>query len=77
MSGKEELIVYGLGIIHCSVCTNIKGRKKIEETVNRKSPTGISSRWRISRDKNFATGETNPCPCNINPKTHKHYLMEC
>jgi len=74
---KEELAIYGMGIIHCSICTNVKSRKRVEELVNSKSPTGIKSHWTISRDKKFATGEPNPCPCNQKPKTHKHYLMEC
>jgi len=74
---KEELEVYNDGFVHCSICTNVKSRKRIEELVNLKNPTGIESRWKISRDKTFRSGEANPCPCEKNPKTHKHYLMEC
>lgn len=73
----EELQIYANGIVHCSVCTNVKSRKRIEELTNLKNPTGISSRWEISTDKTFCGGEPNPCPCERKPKTHKHYLMEC
>jgi hypothetical protein len=45
-------------------------------------PTGITSKWRKSKDKTFAAGGVggalpNPCPCNTCPKTHKHYLFNC
>jgi len=73
---SEEMEVYANGLVHCSVCTNVKTRKRIEQMVNQKNPTGIQSKWVISKD-DFRTGETNPCPCERNPKTHKHYLMEC
>lgn len=73
---KEELQIYADGIVHCSVCTNIKSEKRIEELVNKKNPTGIESKWVISKD-DFGRGEPNPSPCNHKPKTHKHYLMEC
>lgn len=74
---KEELMVYANGLVHCSVCTNIKSREKIEKLVNLKNPTGISSKWSISDDKTFAGGESNPCPCEQKSNTHKHYLMVC
>jgi hypothetical protein len=75
---KEELEVYSNGIVHCSVCTNIKDPRDIEIQTNLQNPTGLSSGgWKISKDTNFATGQTNPCPCEQKPKTHKHYLMVC
>lgn len=73
----EELEVYSKGIIYCSVCTNIKSIKRIEELVNLRNPTGISSKWSLDKKGNFKTGETNPCVCERNPKTHKHYLLSC
>jgi hypothetical protein len=74
---KEELDVYSLGIVRCSICTNIKDTEKIEMLVNMRCPTGISSSWKISREPNFHTGQPNPCPCEEKPNTHKHYLMVC
>jgi len=73
----EELEIYANGIVHCSVCTNVRSRKRIEELVNQKNPTGISSHWQISKSKIFSGGILNPCPCEKYPETHKHYLMEC
>jgi len=77
MSEREELEIYCNGIVHCSICTNIKDLKRIEELVNLKNPTGIRSKWEISKNKTFRTGEPNPCPCDKKPKTHMHYLMVC
>jgi hypothetical protein len=74
---EEELEVYNLGLIHCSVCTNIKDPKMIEIVTNMRCPTGISSGWKIDKEPFFHTGQKNPCPCEHNPKTHKHYLMAC
>ena len=74
---NEELIVYGNGLVECSVCTNVTDEKRIVELVNMKNPTGLSHGWIISKDPKFLSGESNPCPCNQNPKTHKHYLMMC
>lgn len=74
---KEELEVYSNGIVHCSVCTNIRQRDRIENLVNIMNPTGTSNRWTISNEPTFSGGEPNPCPCENKPKTHKHYLMVC
>jgi hypothetical protein len=73
----NELQIYNNGFVHCSVCTNVSTLKEIERLVNMKNPTGIDSKWSISKDKNFLNGPSNPCPCEDKPKTHKHYLMEC
>jgi hypothetical protein len=74
---KDELEVYSLGLVACSICTNIKDPREIEMVVNMRCPTGISSSWKISKDPTFHTGQSNPCPCEKNPKTHKHYLLSC
>jgi hypothetical protein len=74
---KDELEVYSNGLVHCSVCTNIKDPRNIEMQTNIKNPTGISSSWKIDKEPNFHTGQTNPCPCENKPNTHKHYLMVC
>jgi len=83
MSCLDELMIYKQGTVdghdlyQCSVCTNVSDRERIEELTNLKNPTGINSRWEISEDKNFPSGEPNPCTCENKPKTHKHYLMKC
>jgi hypothetical protein len=73
----DELEVYSLGLVACSICTNIKDPKKIEMLVNMRCPTGITSPWKISKSEKFHSGQTNPCPCENKPETHKHYLLEC
>lgn len=77
MMMPEELTVYRNGPVYCSVCTNITSRRRIEELLNQKNPTGISSMWGFSANKNFASGDPNPCPCEKKPTTHTHYLMSC
>lgn len=72
---QEELEIYAVGFVYCSICTNIKSKRRIEEIVNRINPTGISSTWKISKE-NFRTGQPNPCPCE-QKKGFKHFLLEC
>ena len=75
---KGELEVYSNGIVHCSVCTNIKDKKRIELLVNQKNPTGTHGFWHIDTErKTFADKNPNPCLCEKKSKTHKHYLMVC
>ena len=69
--------IYASGFMFCSVCTDLKSREEIEHLVNLENPTGIESQWRISSDTHFKTGEPNPMPCEDNPFTHKHYLLNC
>lgn len=70
--------VYSSGICHCSVCVPKElTHEQIEEQVNLEHPTGINSKWRISKDKTFKGGEANPCACNYLPESNLHYLMEC
>lgn len=73
----EELQVYANGLVHCSICTNVKSKKRIEELVNLKNPTGLNHKWKVDMTQHFATGQTNPCPCERKSTTHKHYLMVC
>lgn len=74
----EDVIIYSTGIVACSVCaSNDLSPEQVEEEVNRISPTGISSNWRISEEETFKDGIPNPCPCEQNPETRKHYLLHC
>lgn len=56
--------IYVKGLACMSVCVS-KGisHEELERIANRKNPTGIDSRWRVSDAKNFAYGEPNPCQC--------------
>ena len=67
---------YSIGICHASVCSSLT-LEETEKQLNQEYPTGIQSQWKLSEDTNFQTGQSNPCPCEQHPKTHKHYLFDC
>lgn len=74
----QKIIPYSIGIITMSVCADKNvSIEEIEEHINLVHPTGINTRWQLSKDKYFASGETNPCNCDQNPNTRKHYLLNC
>ena len=67
--------VYVLGIVHASVCTDLT-RRAATERLNREHPSGITSRWRPSKEPAFLGGEPNPSPCERDP-SRTHYLFSC
>lgn len=70
--------IYAEGSCKMSVCVgNGAERGEIERLANVKRPTGIMSRWTISAEPFFATGETNPCLNDRHPEDRIHYLLEC
>ena len=72
----KDFEVYSVGLVHSSVCSALTP----EETVARANvelPTGIGSQWSLSEEPTFSGGQSNPCPCEENPETHKHYLLVC
>lgn len=72
----SDFRIYASGLCYMSVCVAFSmERNEIEKRANRGMPTGISHKWQIA-DKNFRTGETNPCPCEDDPD-RLHYLLEC
>lgn len=76
MNEHEDFTTYAVSICNASVCTSMS-LKDATKMLNIEHPTGISSRWEKSNNKTFASGETNPCPCEDNPETHQHYLFVC
>lgn len=73
----EGAVVYKVGLCMASCCApNGMTREEVEVSVNAQEPTGIQSSWQISGE-DFATGQTNPCPCNTAPGTRRHWLLEC
>lgn len=71
-------VVYANGLCSCSICApKAWTPERIEEEVNTINPTGISSRWKISSDTKFHTGQPMPCPCNDPGAERLHWLMEC
>lgn len=73
---QDDFWAYTVGICCMSVCSSLEP-KEIIVRANQEHPTGILSNWDISEDKKFASGEEMPCVCNENPKTHKHWLLNC
>lgn len=70
----KEFEIYSKGLCYTSVCSSLP-RPEVEKRM-RLELTGINHNWTLAKKK-FRSGELNPCPCNENPKTHKHYLFEC
>jgi hypothetical protein len=68
--------VYSIGLVHISVCSSLSLEETLE-MANIEHPTGLNHGWIFSPDAKFASGHDNPCPCNYEPETHKHYLLNC
>ena len=73
-----DIITYSIGITSCSVCAdNNLSIEEIVAYINETEPTEIDSKWEVSKDKKFKSGEANPCECDKFPNERKHYLLNC
>lgn len=73
-SEMEGLYHLGSSICAMAICApDDMPREKIEEICNRHSPTGISSRWKIS-DEPEAKPNPRPCPSS---KMRQHWGLTC
>jgi hypothetical protein len=73
----KNIEIISMGICSASICADEKlSVKEITNLLNESYPTGISSKWALSKDKTFRTGEKMPCSCEKN-KDRKHYLFNC
>ena len=70
----SDFTVYSEGITVASVCSSLP-TEEVEARM-KNVPTGVGE-WFLSENKFFASGESNPTPCNHAPKTHTHYLFNC
>ena len=69
--------IYSSGLLYCSVCADKnQSIDDITTELNDINPTGISSKWKLSEDKTFASGESNPCQCE-HDSNRMHYLFIC
>lgn len=77
MKEIKKVIVYANGLPTASACV-LKDltKEEIEDEINLINPTGISSRWEISKDKEFKTGEKIPRQCE-QEQNREHYLFNC
>lgn len=72
---EVEVIPYKVGLMSASVCTNGTIENAIEY-MNDVHITGLDHGWSLSSDI-FKSHETNIIPCDQNPTTHLHFLLEC
>ena len=77
LSTASPVMVYSFGLCYASVCApkDMEGEKVAEEA-DYVHPTGLDHGWSVSDDKNFRSGETNPCECN-HEADRRHWLLSC
>lgn len=74
----EKVEVISIGFVYASICVaNDITLKEALKIFNNEHPTGISSKWHLSENKKFRSGQLNPCLCDDYPNTRKHYLLNC
>lgn len=82
---EVQVILYAVGLVSASVCTNGTPEQAIEY-MNARYPTGLDHGWSLSNDGfalydesgNFIGYHTaNTLPCDQSPDTHTHYVLEC
>ena len=72
---SERLEIYSIGVVCCSICTDLPIDDAVEQ-VNEAMPPGVESRWAISEDETFASGHPNPFNCPDH-SGRVHYLLNC
>ena len=70
----EDFTVYREGLFSASVCSSLPQSEVLERMAAR--PCGTTAGWMLSDNPTFSGGEPNPCPCDQNPATHRHYLFD-
>ena len=70
----KDFVVYAEGLLYLSVCSSLP-QQEVEARMRRR-PSGTKNGWGLA-DEPFRSGEPNPCPCDMKPETHKHYLFVC
>lgn len=76
MSSAKDFEAYSIGFVAASICTSLPIEEAMKR-MNEENPAGTQHGWMLSEDKTFRGGQPNPCPCDQNPETHKHYLLNC
>jgi hypothetical protein len=73
----SQIDCYAVGFCYMSVCAPKNfSPDDLELIANLRHPTGIERKWRVSNDREFASGHPNPCQCEGNADK-MHYLLEC
>lgn len=74
----DGIVIYRAGVIHLSVCApKDTPIEDILAEADKQHPTGLGHGWQISPAETFSGGEPNPCPCNSEPETREHRLLNC
>ena len=69
--------IYSTGLVCCSVCApSDMTKEQVIAEVNRRSPTGISSKWDIV-DSHFRTGEENGFTTTCGGVETRHWVLTC
>ena len=76
MAEPYDYKCYTVGLCAASVCTRLSDEETTKR-LNMEHPVGFGPGWTISKDTHFRQGQTNPCPCEDMPDTHRHILYEC
>jgi hypothetical protein len=76
MSDPADFVMYSIGFVHASVCSNLPPEEVVARANHEHHP-GTMNGWTLSADTHFHGGAPNPCPCDRHPETHKHYLLDC
>jgi hypothetical protein len=71
---EGQLITLAEGPCYMSVCAPKEWTK--EDVEDHVWPSGTRRGWKVSEDTHFFTGQTNPCPCDLDD-TRTHWLMDC
>ena len=72
---ETDFLIYAEGLVSASVCSSLP-QEEVEKRMAAQM-CGTASGWVLSKAPTFRQGQPNPCPCERNPATHKHYLFEC
>ncbi len=73
----DEVVMYAEGMFSASVCAPARMTpEQVVERVNRTHPSGTEAGWQVSDDKTFRTGQPMPAPCDKEPETRRHWLLE-
>lgn len=75
---EGEVVLYAVGLVHCSVCAEVTiSPDEVARRVNLIHPAAVGYPWHISEDAKFADGTPHPTPCEKNPDTRIHRLLDC
>ena len=78
MIQEDTVMVYAEGLLSCSACAPASlDAPAVEAAVNAACPSGTRAGWQCSSDPVFAAGEPQPGPCNQQPESRRHWLLEC